>query len=73
MGNQYCEGQHTPGEPFEDSGNVYCKVCGEFLSNINEFVAAAKEAANTRHVKMVLDYEASHQDWESPRHTFRND
>lgn len=32
MGNSFCEGEHTPGVPFE-SGNVYCKRCGEFLCN----------------------------------------
>jgi hypothetical protein len=30
VGVNYCEGEHTPGEPFE-SGNVYCKKCGEFM------------------------------------------
>lgn len=30
MADKYCEGKHTAGPQFE-SGNVYCKVCGEFL------------------------------------------
>jgi hypothetical protein len=30
VGVNYCEGEHTPGAPFE-SGNVYCKKCGKFL------------------------------------------
>lgn len=31
MANSFCEGEHTPGLPFE-SGNVYCKRCGELLT-----------------------------------------
>ncbi len=29
--DKYCDGVHTPGEAFE-SGNVYCKGCGELLN-----------------------------------------
>lgn len=31
MANSHCGGEHTPGEAFPETGNVYCRKCGEFL------------------------------------------
>lgn len=35
MANTHCEGEHIWG-PIFDSGNVYCRHCGDLLGNVNE-------------------------------------
>lgn len=35
MADKYCGDEHSPGEPFPESGNIYCKKCGKFLTVVD--------------------------------------